>query len=111
MVGAESVAGVSDSQRALEAQLHCDLTIDEALIALAQLSLERDRVADLRARQPKVRLGERLTGAGVATVEYRYANYDVQEVERDYETLSEKIAAIQLELDLANQTKTFEVAL
>ncbi len=44
-------------------------------------------------------------------MEYRYANYDVQEVERDYETLSEKIAAIQLELDLANQTKTFEVAL
>ena len=89
----------------------CGLTIDEALIALAQLSLERDRVVDLRARQPKVRLGERLAGAGVATVEYRYANYDVREVERDYETLSEKIAAIQLELDLANQTKTFEVAL
>ncbi len=27
----------------------CGLTIDEALIALAQLSLERDRVVDLRA--------------------------------------------------------------
>lgn len=89
----------------------CSLTIDEALIALAQLSVERDRVAELRARQPKVRLGERPVGAGVTTVEYRYANYDVQEAERDYEALSEKIAAIQLELDLANQTKTFEVAL
>lgn len=39
MVGAESVAGVSDSRRALEAQLHCDLTIDEALIALPSYPL------------------------------------------------------------------------
>ncbi len=89
----------------------CGLTIDEALIALAQLSNERDRVAELRAQQPKMRLGERLVGGGATTVEYRYANYDVRQAERDYEALSEKIAAIQLELDLANQTQTFEVEL
>ena len=117
----DKVAEIDRVTRILRHDLHqfnmvtvlpqCGLTIDEALIALAQLSVERDRVAELRARQPKVRLGERPVGAGVTTVEYRYANYDVQEAERDYEALSEKIAAIQVELDLANQTKTFEVAL
>ena len=85
------------------------LTIDEALIALAQLSAERERVGLLRSQQPKKRLGERFLGAGMSTVEYRYANYDVAEAERDSTALSEKIAALQLELDLANQTQTFSV--
>ena len=84
------------------------MTIDEALIALAQLSAARERVADLRSRQPRERLREGAWGAGGGVVEYRYANYDVAEAEADYAALSDRIAAIQLELDLANQTQVFE---
>lgn len=87
----------------------CGLTIDEALIALAQLSARRDRINTLRSRQPKERLRDRYLGSGTGVVEYQYANYDIAEAERDYNALSEEIAAIQLELDLANQTRTFDV--
>lgn len=88
---------------------NCGLTIDEALIALAQLSARRDRVNALRSRQPKERLRDRYYGTGTGAVEYQYANYDVREAEQDYNSLSEEISAIQLELDLANQTIAFEV--
>lgn len=88
---------------------NCGLTIDEALIALAQLSARRDRVNTLRSRQPKERLRDRYFGNGAGAVEYQYANYDVREAEQDYNALTEEISAIQLELDLANQTRTFEV--
>lgn len=87
------------------------LTIDEALIVLAQLSAKRDRVAELRARQPRERLREGYYGGAGAPVEYRYANYDVAEAQADYETLSDQIAALQLEIDLANQTQVFSVDL
>lgn len=85
---------------------HCDMTTDEALIAMAQLSAERKRLEALRGILPREResrvYGNRL-------VEYRYANFDVAEAQRDYRALSERIADLQLQIDLCNQTVTFEV--
>lgn len=65
----------------------------------------------LASRQPKERLGDRYFGGGSGPIEYRYANYDVARAEADYRAVADEIAALQLELDLVNQTEVFSVEL
>lgn len=89
-------------------ELPCGMTIDEALIALAQLSRKKARLDDLRSRQERERLGTRMF-AKTDAVEYRYANYDVSAAEEMYRAVSQQVSELQLEIDLCNQTKTFEV--
>ena len=87
-----------------------DLTIDEALIVIAQLSAEQRRLDTMRTRRQRRRLST--TGYledGTPTIEYEYANYDVEQAKRDYEDLTDRIYDLQLKLDLCNQTLTFEV--
>ena len=87
------------------------ITIDEALILLAQLSGRKDRLNSLASRQPQERLGNRYFGSSNGPIEYRYANYDVAQAEADYRAVADEIAALQLELDLVNQTEVFSVEL
>lgn len=87
------------------------ITIDEALILLAQLSGRKERLNGLASRQPKERLGDRYFGSGSGPIEYRYANYDVARAEADYRAVADEIAALQLELDLVNQTEVFSIEL
>lgn len=115
------IAQIDDEVRTIRHALHSfnmqtalpdrGITIDEALILLAQLSGRRDRLNELASRQPKARLNERYFGSGNGPVEYRYANYDVARAEADYRAVSDDIASLQLELDLVNQTKVFTVEL
>ena len=82
------------------------MTIDEALIYLAQLNNEKNVLLQMRNRRPK----ERLSGGWRSEIiEYRYANYDVEAVDADYRRLVSRISDLQLAIDLANQTETFEV--
>ena len=85
------------------------MTIDEALIRLAMMSKERVRLGRLRNAQPKRRVTGRYSSSPL--VEHEYANYDVTLAERDYVELCGRIAELQLEIDLVNQTRTFEVDL
>lgn len=86
-----------------------DITIDEALVLLAQLSAERKRVNRLARTQTKQRVA---TGGyysrSPAPPEYCYANYDVAEAQVEDKALQERIMALQMALDLANQTVKFE---
>lgn len=89
-----------------------DLTIDEALVVLAQLSAEQRRLDTMRSRLPRQRLTNtysRQEGSGALLVEYEYANYDIAQAEQDYQKLTDRIYDLQLKLDLCNQTMTFEV--
>ena len=83
------------------------VTVDEALILLAQLNNEKARLATMRSRQKRERAGHGLYYRSEA-VEYTYANYDVARAGEDYLAISERISALQLEIDLCNQTRTFE---
>lgn len=51
------------------------------------------------------------SGSSSGPIEYRYANYDVAQAEADYRAVADEIAALQLELDLVNQTEVFSVEL
>ena len=87
-----------------------DMTIDEMLVYMPQLT-ERVRVLDtMRSTLPKLR--ERTYGSGTnATIDYRYTNYDHDSVEKDYEKMFSLLSRAQNALDLINNTKTFEVDL
>lgn len=82
------------------------ISIDEALIEMAQLSAARRRLDTMRAILPREREGR---GYGNRLIEYRYANFDVAKAQSDYLALSQQISDLQLEIDLCNQTETFEV--
>ena len=113
------IVEIDDRARAIRNALHSfnmrtvlptsGITIDEALILLAQLSMNKERLSSLASRQPKERIRERYFGSGSGAVEYRYANYDVARAEADYYAVADRIADLQLELDLVNQTKSFAV--
>ena len=112
----EKVAQIDGQARAIRFNMQTVLpergiTIDEALILLAQLSGRKDRLNSLASRQPQERLGNRYFGSSSGPIEYRYANYDVAQAEADYRAVADEIAALQLELDLVNQTEVFSVEL
>lgn len=88
-----------------------DMSIDECLVYLAQLNAKAHRVNALRCTQPKTRKQGYAYGRGGNIIEYEYANYNIEEPKADYKALSEEIAALQLKLDLVNQTKSFTVEL
>ena len=85
-----------------------DMTIDEALILMAQLTNKRNRLEMLRSTLPMVREHTRYSSN---LIEYRYANFDVADAQADYDAATEAINDLQLKIDLCNQTITFEVDL
>ncbi|WP_144744398.1 hypothetical protein [Enorma burkinafasonensis] len=86
------------------------MTIDEALVLMAQLNNKLRRLDALRSHEPK-RRRESGMFRGNAVIEYEYANYDVKRAAEDYRVLYDRIAELQLRLDLVNQTERFSVDL
>ena len=113
-----TVAELDDKVRTLRCALHSfnvaanlpesGINIDEALVLMAQLTGERQRLDRLRSTLPKQRIKADYI-RGTKVVEYRYANYDVERAEADYQAVSERIRNLQMEIDYVNQTVPFEV--
>lgn len=85
------------------------ITIDEALVKMAQLNSRKAQLDIMRKRLPKERQSSPYTRSNI--IEYQYVNYDLSRVSEDYIQLCEQITDIQLALDTCNQTKTFEIDL
>lgn len=83
------------------------ITIDEALVLMAQLGREKQLLKDMRARLPRKRVDS--NWAGSASIEYEYANYDIKQAEERYAAVAQRISDLQMEIDYANQTVQFEV--
>lgn len=82
-----------------------DLTIDMALVKMAQLNQMKTKLDGLRKKLPK----QRVPSFGKDSVDYLYINYDLAAVKEDYKKVSDQIMEIQLALDTCNQTIEFEV--
>ena len=83
-----------------------DITIDEALVKMAQLNQRKATLDVMRCRLEK----ERIANFGRSNVvEYTCINYDLKEIQADYQAISQQIMDIQLALDFTNQTKLFEL--
>ena len=85
-----------------------NITIDEMLVYLPQLSKQCEVLSKMRDAMPKVRISSGYSGGG-SIIDYRYANYDIEEVGKCYTELSDTLAKAQTALDLINSTVEFEI--
>ena len=86
-----------------------DMTIDEMLVYIPQLTQRKSKLADMKARLPKERVEEQY-GRQSNIIDYTYANYDLAAVEADYEKTADELSRAQLALDAVNQRDIFELA-
>lgn len=85
-----------------------DMTIDQMLVYIPQLSEEKRLLTEMAGRLPKTRtqsFGNR------SIIEYDYANYDVDEAARALEAVTDELSKAQTALDVVNNSKNFEIDL
>ena len=85
-----------------------DMTVDEILVYIPQLTARVKKLAEMKARLPKMRVEERF-GKSSNIIDYTYVNYDLDAVDADYEKAADELARAQLALDTFNSTVSFEV--
>jgi len=86
------------------------ITIDEMLVLLPQLYRKKSKLNEMASRLPKSRAYSRHgRGESSSTIDYLYANYDIDKVKEDYEKVSDELANAQLALDAVNHSVTFEL--
>lgn len=86
-----------------------DITIDQMLVLIPQLSARKSKLSSMKSVLPKVRERSRNTGSNI--IDYWYANYDIKKVAADYDEVSQLLAKAQTALDLVNNTETMEIDL
>ena len=85
-----------------------DITIDEMLVLIPQLTRQKAKLSAMKSRLPKMR--ENHTGYGAnGVIDYRYINYDTCLVEKEYEKVCERLSNAQLALDKINSSVEFEL--
>ena len=87
-----------------------NITIDEMLVLIPQLSAKKQKLSEMALRLPKAR-EEQGYGRASNIIDYRYANYDIDEVNKDLLAVTDELSSAQLALDLINHSVTFEVEL
>lgn len=83
-----------------------DMTIDEVLVYMPQLSERKRRLYPMAGALPKKR--ER-GGAQSNIIDYRYTNYDVARAEADMTAAGDLLARLQNALDIVNTTETMDI--
>lgn len=84
-----------------------EMSIDTILIKMAQLNKRKAVLDQMRKQLPKAREEQTYVSRNVVP-EYRYINYDLELVKREYEAVSKTIMEMQMALDKYNQTVQFE---
>lgn len=85
-----------------------DMTVDEMLVYIPQLTARVNKLSEMKAKLPKMRVEERY-GKTSNIIDYTYTNYDIDAVSADCEKSADELARAQLALDSFNTTETFEV--
>ena len=84
------------------------ITIDEMLVYLPQLNAQCSKLSSMKDALPKVREKSNF-GQSSNIIDYRYANYDIEQVNKDYTEVSAQLAKAQTALDLINNTTEMEI--
>ncbi|MBR4201246.1 MAG: hypothetical protein IKQ91_08240 [Oscillospiraceae bacterium] len=84
------------------------ITIDEMLVYMPQLTHRCSRLSAMQNVMPKAR-AEAGYGHVSTIIDYRYVNYDIEQVTKDHEALSDTLARAQMALDLVNSTVQFDI--
>ncbi|MDE7288602.1 MAG: hypothetical protein K2N71_03735 [Oscillospiraceae bacterium] len=83
-----------------------DMTVDEMLVYIPQLTRKKNKLAGMKDRLPKVRQAANYRSN---IIDYSYANYDIKSAEAEYTRVAETLAKAQLALDTLNSTETMEI--
>ena len=86
-----------------------EMSIDTILIKMAQLNKRKSVLDQMRKQLPKAREEQHSYMSRNAVPEYRYINYDLELIKKEYEAVSKTIMEMQMALDKYNQTVQFEV--
>lgn len=82
------------------------ITIDEALILIPQLTKKRNKLNEMKSRLPRTRVNN-FRGSNI--IDYEIVNYNISQVEEDYDAVVEQLSELQTALDTVNNTETFEL--
>ena len=86
-----------------------EMSIDTILVRMAQLNKRKSILDGMRMRLPKTRETQHAYVSRNAVPEYRYVNYDLEQVKKDYDRISLEITEMQMSLDKYNQTVMFDL--
>lgn len=84
------------------------ITIDQVLVYLPELNARKQVLYNMASLLPKERVAARFMGAN-NLIDYRYANFDIDEVKKEYIRVRDEVMALQTALDLVNSTVKFEI--
>lgn len=82
------------------------ITIDELLVYIPQLSAKKAKLRDMADTLPKTR--ENNYGKS-NIIDYRFANYDIKQVKKDLDAVTEELSKAQLALDTINHSLEFDI--
>jgi hypothetical protein len=85
-----------------------DMTIDEMLVFIPLLTKKCEVLSRMKNALPKARENA-CYSRGSSIIEYRYANYDIEQAGEEYTAAFTMLSKAQTALDLVNNTVTFEV--
>lgn len=88
-----------------------DMTIDQMLVYLPQLTARKAKLTAMCQRLPKQRENGRAFSGQPALIDYSYANYDIEAVRLDCQQVADELARAQTALDLVNNTAVMEIEL
>lgn len=81
-----------------------NMTVDQALIYIPQLTKRCSKLWEMMNKLPKARETVLGYGRNNSVIDYRYVNYDIEKVENDYYKCKSELDRAQLQLDLVNST-------
>lgn len=88
-----------------------DMTVDQILVYIPQLSKRKQKLAAMMQRLPKQRASARGFSPDTTVIDYCIANYDPEKAKEDYTAVSAELSRAQTALDLLNSTETMEIEL
>lgn len=108
------LAELEGKQRYLKHQLNCfnttsmvedfDMTIDEVLVYMPQLTEKKNKYHRMLMIPPKSRVSS-FGGGSSAIIDYEYINYNLKDVEGDYNAVRDRLTLLQQNLDKINNEK------
>lgn len=85
-----------------------DMTVDEMLVYIPQLTKRKAKLADMSSKLPKARVEEHY-GRQSNIIDYIYINYNLEGVARDLELVTDELSKAQIALDVLNNTAIIEL--